>query len=160
MTVGAGAGRPRKKRPRRRTVEIVGLDHVQIAIPRGEEALARLFYGAVLGLQEVRKRSALSGRGGAWFIAPGLALHLGVEDPFIPARKAHPAFLVADLAKARRRLETHHVVVIEDETEMPIQRCYVDDPFGNRIELIDARDAGFTTTAGRGRKSETGSASG
>jgi catechol 2,3-dioxygenase-like lactoylglutathione lyase family enzyme len=151
MTAGPGSGRSRKKRPRKRTVEIVGLDHVQIGIPRGEEALARLFYGAVLGLQEVRKQSALSGRGGAWFIAPGLALHLGAEDPFTPARKAHPAFLVADLAKARRRLEAHHVDVIEDESELPIRRCYVNDPFGNRIELIDASDAGFTTTVRAGR---------
>lgn len=149
MTTAAGSGRSRRKRPRRRTVELVGLDHVQIAIPRGEEALARLFYGAVLGLQEVRKQSALSGRGGAWFIAPGVALHLGVEDPFIPARKAHPAFLVADLAKARRRLAAHDVKVIEDDSEMPIRRCYVEDPFGNRIELIDVRDAGFTTAPRR-----------
>lgn len=154
MTTAAGTGRSRRKRPRRRTVELVGLDHVQIAIPRGEEALARLFYGAVLGLQEVRKQSALSGRGGAWFIAPGVALHLGVEDPFIPARKAHPAFLVADLAKARRRLAAHHVEVFEDEHEIPIQRCYVDDPFGNRIELIDVRDAGFTTAPRRPSASE------
>ena len=157
MTSAAGTGRSRRKRPRKRTVELVGLDHVQIAIPPGEEALARLFYGAVLGLQEVRKHSALSGRGGAWFIAPGVALHLGVEDPFIPARKAHPAFLVADLAKARRRLAAHDVEVIEDDAEIPIQRCYVNDPFGNRIELIDVRDAGFTTAPRRPGASEAAS---
>ncbi len=149
---GAGEGgtgaRPRKKRSRR-TVEITGLDHVQIAMPRGEEALARLFYTGVLGFQEVRKPRALVPLGGAWFIAPGVAIHLGVEEPFRPAIRAHTAFVVADLDKTRRRLEAHGIEVVEDMTGLPVRRCYVHDPFGNRIELIDATDAGFTSTLRR-----------
>jgi catechol 2,3-dioxygenase-like lactoylglutathione lyase family enzyme len=128
----------------KRTVGIVGLDHVQIAIPRGEVALARLFYGGVLGLQEVRKSRALAGRSGAWFIGPGTAIHLGEEDRFRPARKAHPAFVVADLATAKARLDVAGVEIVEDETGAAIRRCSVADPFGNRIELVDAGDAGFT----------------
>jgi catechol 2,3-dioxygenase-like lactoylglutathione lyase family enzyme len=134
----------RRRRRHSRTVEVVGLDHVELAMPPGEEALARLFYGTVLGLQEVRKVRALAGRGGAWFVGPGLALHLGVEAPFRPARKAHPALQVASLERARRRLARHGVAVVEDDSGAPIQRIYVADPFGNRIELIDASDAGFT----------------
>jgi len=134
----------RRRRRHSRTVEVVGLDHVELSMPPGEEALARLFYGSVLGLQEVRKVRALAGRGGAWFVGPGLAIHLGVETPFKPARKAHPALQVASLERARRRLARHGVAVVEDDSGAPIQRVYVADPFGNRIELIDARDAGFT----------------
>ncbi len=145
MTTRPPRPKPTRRGSRKRTVEIVGFDHVQIAIPHGEEALARLFYGGVLGLQEVRKPRALSGRGGAWFIAPGVAVHLGVEESFVPARKAHPAFVVADLAKARRRLAVHQIDVIEDETELAGARCYVNDPFGNRVELVDAVGAGFTS---------------
>jgi catechol 2,3-dioxygenase-like lactoylglutathione lyase family enzyme len=129
---------------RRRTVEVVGLDHVQIAIPVGEEALARLFYEGILGLQEVRRPRTLARRGGAWYVGPGIALHLGTDEPFRPARKAHPALLVANLDRARRRLEAAGVAVEDDSSGLPIRRCYVSDPFGNRIELIDARDAGFT----------------
>ena len=149
-----------KRHRSRRTVDIVGLDHVQIAIPKGEEALARLFYGGVLGLQEVHKPRALSDRGGAWFIGPGVALHLGVEDPFVPARRAHPAFVVANLARARTRLSAHAVDVIDDEAALPILRCYIHDPFGNRIELIDAADAGFTAVTRRVRKPDGDAASG
>jgi catechol 2,3-dioxygenase-like lactoylglutathione lyase family enzyme len=138
----AGAGRRRRRHSR--TVEIVGLDHVQLAMPPGEEALARWFYGGVLGLQEVRKVRALAGRGGAWFVGPGLALHLGVEEPFRPAMKAHPAFGVENLERARRRLEQRGVAVLEDDARTGIRRLWVADPFGNRIELIDARDGGFT----------------
>jgi catechol 2,3-dioxygenase-like lactoylglutathione lyase family enzyme len=122
----------------------VGLDHVQFAMPRGEEALARLFYGGVIGLQEVRKPRELARRGGLWFVGPGIAVHLGVEDPFRPARKAHLAFVVADLERARRRLAANELVVEDDDSGLPVRRCYVADPFGNRIELVDARDAGFT----------------
>jgi catechol 2,3-dioxygenase-like lactoylglutathione lyase family enzyme len=132
------------RRRRRRTVEVVGLDHAQLAIPAGEEALARLFYEGILGLQEVRKPRALARRGGAWFVGPGIALHLGVEEPFRAARKAHIALVVADLARARRRLERAGVLIEEDDSGLAVLRCFVSDPFGNRIELVDARDAGFT----------------
>ena len=144
MTTDA-PGRRRRGRPQRhRTVELVGLDHIQLAMPDGEEALARLFYGGVLGLQEVRKPAPLRKRGGVWFVGPGLAVHLGVEDPFLPATRAHPAFVVGDLEWARTRLAAHGVPVEEDDSGVDVRRCYTEDPFGNRIELVDARDAGFT----------------
>ena len=139
---GTPAGRQRRRRVR--TVDIVGFDHVQLSMPRGEEALARLFYGGVLGLQEVRKPRQLARRGGAWFVGPGIAVHLGTEDPFRPARKAHVAFRVASLERARHRLAVHDVEVVEDDSGLPVRRWYIADPFGNRIELVDARDAGFS----------------
>jgi len=130
--VGGSAGDPvadppvtRRRRRRVRTVEVVGFDHVQVAMPRGEEALARLFYGGVLGLQEVKKPRELAHRGGAWFVGPGLALHLGVMDPFRPTVKAHVAFRVASLERARNRLATHGVEVTEDDSGLPVRRVYV-----------------------------------
>jgi len=147
------ARRGRRGRPqRRRTVEIVGLDHVQLAIPQGEEALARLFYGGVLGLQEVRRPAALARRGGLWYAGPGLSLHLGPDVPFRPATRAHPAFVVRDLEHARRRIAANGLAVIEDPSGLPVARCYVADPFGNRIELVDAADAGFTGARGPRRE--------
>jgi catechol 2,3-dioxygenase-like lactoylglutathione lyase family enzyme len=154
VTANAAAVRRRRRAARRRTVELVGLDHVQLTMPRGEEALARLSYGGVIGLQEVRKPRELARRGGLWFIGPGLAVHLGVEEPFRPARIAHPAFVVADLERARRRLAAHELVVEDDASGLALRRCYVADPFGNRIELVDARDAGFTER--RERRPEPG----
>lgn len=151
---------PSRRRRSRRTVEIVGFDHVQIAMPRGEEALARLFYGGVLGLQEVRKLRPLSSRGGVWFVGPGVTVHLGVAEPFSRAGTAHPAFVVGDIGKARRRLAAHGVEVIEDEVAVPIRRCYIHDPFGNRIELVDAADAGFTRSRPRSRSNERPAPSG
>jgi catechol 2,3-dioxygenase-like lactoylglutathione lyase family enzyme len=148
---GQGAAAHRRHNHHRRTVELTGLDHVEIAIPRGEEALARLFYGGVLGLQEVRKPRELARRGGIWLLGPGVAVHLGVEEPFRPARKAHPAFVVADLAHARACLAAHGLPTDEDASGLPIQRCYLSDPFGNRIELVDASDAGFTDPRRRRR---------
>jgi catechol 2,3-dioxygenase-like lactoylglutathione lyase family enzyme len=128
-------------------------------MPPGEEALARLFYGGVLGLQEVRKPAPLRRRGGVWFVGPGLAVHLGVEQPFVPAQRAHPAFTVSDLAWARQRIAAHGLEVEEDESGLAVRRCYVRDPFGNRIELVDAADAGFSarTPRKRGAAPEPGS---
>jgi catechol 2,3-dioxygenase-like lactoylglutathione lyase family enzyme len=146
MTTSDAGARRRRGRPRhRRTVEIVGLDHVQLSMPRGEEALARLFYGGVLGLQEVRMPAAPRLRGGAWFVGPGVAVHLGVEEPFRPARRAHPAFVVEDLEWARQRLAVNGVDIVEDDSGLPVRRCYIADPFGNRIELVEARDANLAT---------------
>ncbi len=121
-------------------MKIVGLDHVQLAMPAGREAEARAFYGGVLGLREVEKPAPLVPRGGCWFAGPGLQLHLGVEAEFAPARKAHPAFLVADLAAACRALEAAGAPVLPDPTLPGVRRCYTADPFGNRIELIQAGD--------------------
>lgn len=127
-----------------RGIGIAGIDHVQLAMPAGEEALARMFYAGLLGLREVRKPRALARRGGTWFVAPGTAIHLGVEDPFRPAGTAHPALVVADLALARERLAAAGVETESDPTAGLVRRCYVRDPFGNRLELVDARDAGYS----------------
>ena len=83
---------------------LTGLDHIQLALPAEGEAAARAFYGDLLGLTEVARPAPLAARGGCWFVGPGLQLHLGVETPFAPARKAHPAFLVTDLAALKARL--------------------------------------------------------
>jgi catechol 2,3-dioxygenase-like lactoylglutathione lyase family enzyme len=113
-------------------------------MPRGEEVLARLFYEGVLGLVEVAKPRELRQRGGCWFVGDGVALHLGVMHEFRPATKAHPAFLVSDLEALRRTLAAANVEIEEDGSGLPIRRFYVADPFGNRIELVEAADGGFS----------------
>lgn len=125
-------------------VAIVGIDHVQLAMPRGEEALARLFYQGVLGLREVAKPRALRLRGGCWFVGHGVAVHLGVMRHFRPATQAHPALLVNDLEAMKRVLIAADVEIEEDASGLPVRRFYVADPFGNRIELIDAADRDFS----------------
>ena len=126
-------------------VGVVGIDHVQLLMPTGGEAAARRFYGELLGLREVPKPAALAARSGCWFVGVGgTALHISVDQRFIAAHKAHPALIVADLAAARRALEAGGARVVEDETGVEVKRCYTEDPFGNRIELIDAGDAGFS----------------
>jgi len=115
-----------------------GLDHIQLAIPPDGEAKARAFYGDLLGLEEVAKPEPLVPRGGCWFAGPGIALHLGVQADFVPARKAHPAFLVADLAALRKALEAKGVSTTDDEALPHIPRFHAFDPFGNRLEFIEA----------------------
>lgn len=125
-------------------IEVVGLDHAQLSMPAGGEAAARRFYVEILGLREVDKPSQLAGRGGCWFAGPDVAIHLGAEAGFRPLAKAHPALLVRDLAAARIALAAAGIPVIEDDAGLQVRRCYVHDPFGNRIELVDAGDAGFS----------------
>jgi catechol 2,3-dioxygenase-like lactoylglutathione lyase family enzyme len=124
-------------------MNITGLDHVQLAIPAGGEAQARDFYAGLLGLAELPKPEQLVARGGCWFEGAGVQIHLGVEREFVPARKAHPALLVADLSAARQALENAGVAVVPDETVPGVRRFYAADPFGNRIEFIQNGD-GFT----------------
>lgn len=121
------------------------IDHVQLGMPGGRESEARAFYGDALGLREITKPTPLAVRGGAWFAGRSVAVHLGVEADFRPATKAHPGFVVDDLAATRSRLAAAGIAVVEDDSGIPVARCYVHDPFGNRIELIDAADAGFST---------------
>jgi catechol 2,3-dioxygenase-like lactoylglutathione lyase family enzyme len=118
-------------------VSLVGLHHVQLAAPRGSEAALREFYGDVLGLAEVAKPPVLAARGGAWFRSGGLELHLGIEDDFRPARKAHPGLLVDDLDALVARLAAHGIGVTWDGSFPGYRRCYVDDPHGNRLELLE-----------------------
>ncbi|MEJ7749610.1 MAG: VOC family protein [Candidatus Limnocylindrales bacterium] len=123
---------------------LAGIDHVQLGMPAAGEDAARAFYRDLLGLREVPKPRALAGRGGVWFAGPDVALHLGVETPFRPAAKAHPGFVVGDLVTTRTRLAAAGIETRDDDSGLPLRRCYLDDPFGNRLELIDAADAGFS----------------
>jgi catechol 2,3-dioxygenase-like lactoylglutathione lyase family enzyme len=110
-------------------------------MPAGMERVAREFYEGLLGIPEVAKPPNLAQRGGVWFARGSVKIHLGVEADFRPARKAHPALLVADLAGLIALLKTHNVEVVEDEPLEGYVRVYVSDPFGNRIELMEPRDA-------------------
>ena len=105
-------------------------------MPRGEESAAREFYGGLLGMTELPKPPALAGRGGCWFESGAAVLHLGVEEPFAPARKAHPAFLVEDLDALRRRLaDAGHDCVSADGEIAGVRRFHTHDVFGNRVEF-------------------------
>ena len=115
---------------------IIGLDHVQLAMPAGREAEARAFYEGLLGLPEVPKPPLLAARGGCWFGRGAVQVHLGVDKEFRPARKAHPAFVVDDIAALRRSLEASGFSLAFDEALPGYDRFYVDDPFGNRIEIL------------------------
>jgi catechol 2,3-dioxygenase-like lactoylglutathione lyase family enzyme len=115
---------------------ISGLDHVQVAMPKGEEASARTFYGALLGLEELPKPRDAAARGGVWFKCGDLQLHLGVEETFAPARKAHPAFRVRGYEALLGKLSANSVAVNRDRTQPGVERAFVHDPFGNRLELI------------------------
>jgi len=110
------------------------IDHVQVAMPLGAEEQARAFYAGVLGFVEVPKPAALAARGGCWFEAGDVRLHLGAEAAFSPARKAHPALVRRDL---REFVESTGLAVRWDDEIPGTVRCHVDDPFGNRIELIE-----------------------
>ena len=115
---------------------LVGIDHVQLAMPAGREDDARRFYAGALGIPEVPKPAPLAARGGAWFELGAVRLHLGVEPDFRPARKAHPALLVRDLDAFVTGLRGKGLEVRDDD--LPgLRRAYVYDPFGNRIELTE-----------------------
>ena len=119
--------------------EIVGLDHVQLAMPPGREDEAEAFYAGLLGFERLPKPAPLATRGGCWFARGTTAVHLGVEEDFRPARKAHPAFVVRDLADLEAALGAAGVQVRPNPDREPGQGAYVDDPFGNRIEFMAAR---------------------
>ncbi len=113
----------------------VSIDHVQLAIPVDGEDVARSFYIEVLGLTEVPKPAAMAGRGGAWFEAGDVRVHVGAEEDFVPARKAHPALSLRGL---RRFVEERGLDATWNTEIEGLVRCHVSDPFGNRVELIDA----------------------
>jgi catechol 2,3-dioxygenase-like lactoylglutathione lyase family enzyme len=118
-------------------MEIVRIDHVQLAMPAGREEEARAFYRDALGLPEVAKPPHLAARGGCWFERGDLKVHLGVEAGFSPARKAHPAFIVRDLVALAGKLRDAGYRVTADQPLEGYERLYADDPFGNRIELME-----------------------
>jgi len=118
-------------------VAVRAIDHVQLAMPEGGEEQARKFYRDLLGVPEVKKPPHLAVRGGCWFERGDLKIHLGVERDFRPAKKAHPALIVDQLRTMASRLLVSGYRVTEDEPLEGYQRIYVDDPFGNRIELLE-----------------------
>lgn len=126
---------------------VIGLDHVQVAAPRieGVEEWARAFYSGLLGLVELEKPGVLQPKGGVWFALGAGALHVGLEEPFSPARKAHPALLVRGLDELRAALGAAGVEIAEAEEIPGVRRFYVSDPFGNRLELMEYDDAGRAT---------------
>ncbi len=117
-------------------MRIVGLDHVQLAIPPQREEEARAFYAGILGMAEVPKPEPLRARGGLWLRAGAVEIHLGVEAEFRPARKAHPAFRVEALDALALRMETCGYAPRWDHMIAGTRRFFADDPFGNRIEFI------------------------
>jgi catechol 2,3-dioxygenase-like lactoylglutathione lyase family enzyme len=118
-------------------VPVRKIDHVQLAMPTGREDEARAFYTGLLGITEQQKPEHLAKRGGCWFENGDLKIHLGVEADFRPARKAHPALLVDGLPTLVAQLHAADVPVRDDEPLEGYRRVYVDDPFGNRIELME-----------------------
>jgi catechol 2,3-dioxygenase-like lactoylglutathione lyase family enzyme len=116
--------------------EIVRLDHVQLAMPPGREDEADAFYCGLLGLERIPKPEPLAARGGRWFGSGAVALHLGVDDDFRPARKAHPALVVRGLPALEQTLRAAGCAVRPNPDREPGHGAYVDDPFGNRIELV------------------------
>ncbi|MCM2472961.1 glyoxalase [Rhizobium sp. CG5] len=115
---------------------ILFLDHVQLAMPEGREADARAFYAGVLAIPEVEKPDNLKARGGCWFEDGPVKIHLGVDPDFHPARKAHPAFIVADLQALATRIGRSGYLVVADQPLKGYERLYAHDPFGNRIEFM------------------------
>ena len=119
--------------------DLLPMHHVQLAIPRGGEGECRAFWGGVLGMRELEKPPVLAARGGCWFRGGGLEVHLGVEDPFTPARKAHPGLLVAGLTAVAAALEGAGHPVTWDDDFPGHDRFYAADPFGNRLEFLEPR---------------------
>lgn len=118
-------------------MKVLRIDHVQLAMPTGREDEARRFYRDLLGIPERQKPAALAARGGVWFEQGDLKIHLGVDKEFVAARNAHPALIVADLPALITRSKAAGIVVRDDEPLAGYLRVYVDDPFGNRLELLE-----------------------
>ncbi len=119
-------------------MSILSIDHVQIAMPIGEEENARAFYINVLGFVEIPKPAELAKRGGGWFQSGNVQLHLGVEADFKAARKAHPAFIVSELDTLIAKVQEAGYET--DASQPPLdgyKRAHIFDPFGNRIELME-----------------------
>ncbi|MEW9052919.1 MAG: VOC family protein [Neobacillus sp.] len=113
------------------------IDHVQLAAPKGSEDTARKFYKDILGFEEIEKPAELKKRGGVWFRFANVPLHIGVEEPFIPAKKAHPAFEIENIEQLKNHLVKNGIEIVEDNLLPGATRFYISDPFGNRIELLE-----------------------
>lgn len=117
-------------------VTLLGIDHVQLAMPAGREEEARAFYEGLLGVPEIPKPEVLAGRGGCWFQNGAVQIHLGVTQEFVPAKKAHPAFIVSNLRVLAEILAKAGSQLTADTPIPGYERIFVEDPFGNRIELM------------------------
>lgn len=113
------------------------IDHIQLAIPAASEDANRVFWVDILGFTEIEKPDALKHRGGAWFSLDGVGVHLGVMADFVPAKKAHPAFRVADLTSLADTLAQANHLVRWDENIKNRRRFFTEDPAGNRVEFIE-----------------------
>lgn len=113
------------------------IDHIQLAAPQGSEDIARDFFKEVLGFDEIEKPDILKKNGGVWFTSGNCQLHIGIEEPFVPAQKAHPAFEVTNIEALKKHLLENDFMVTEDDKLPGASRCYISDPFGNRIELLE-----------------------
>lgn len=116
---------------------LTAIDHVQLAAPPGSEARLRAFYGEVLGMAEAPKPPALAVRGGCWFRAGAVQLHLGIEDDFHPARKAHPGLRVRGIEAFAERLASRGAEITWDDNLPGHRRFYTHDPVGNRLEFLE-----------------------
>ncbi|PSL34297.1 glyoxalase/bleomycin resistance protein/dioxygenase superfamily protein [Planomicrobium soli] len=112
------------------------IDHIQVAAPKNSEQAAINFYGNILGMVKVDKPVSLQGRGGVWFEFGGYQLHVGIEEPFIPAKKAHPAFGVSGFELMQEHLAANGVEVKNDGSIPGVERFFISDPFGNRLEFL------------------------
>lgn len=113
------------------------IDHVQLAAPEGGERKAREFFSDLLGFKEVEKPQLLKKNGGVWFLAGTIHVHIGIEEPFFPAKKAHPAFHVRNIEGLKEHLLNNDVSFLVDDRLPGANRFYLDDPFGNRIEFLE-----------------------
>jgi catechol 2,3-dioxygenase-like lactoylglutathione lyase family enzyme len=116
---------------------VIQLDHLQIAAPQGCEAAAREFYGSLLALPEIEKPEPLRARGGCWFQCGAQQLHIGVEADFRPAKKAHPAFVAANIDELRQVLLARGIKVTDDNSIPGVRRFHAEDPWGNRLEFLE-----------------------
>jgi len=121
-------------------MSIIVLDHIQLAMPPGGESEARSFYTDILGFEEIEKPEPLRHRGGCWFKITGAEVHLGIEEDFRPAKKAHPAFRVVNIAVVKDSLMAKGFSVTADTVLPGFDRFYTADPFGNRIEFLEAQN--------------------
>ena len=116
-------------------MRVLGIDHVQVVGPTGCEVAARAFYSDLLGMEELPKPESLARHGGVWFAAGAQELHVGVEEPFVAARKAHPGLVVDDLEELRDRLVAAGFSPEPGDVIPGVARLFVHDPFGNRLEV-------------------------